>query len=269
MAEAAVLTEDRLGGAPAAADGAVSRRTDDSPAAPAASTEIVRAAPPARRAWDVEADRAFFTARRNGLLALGASLWLAIGATIAAAGAFGMAEADPFALLGASVAVGVGLYAFLTVVLVLLLDHGLERKVTEIRRVARLGCERLRIDDGDVMRPAIRDVLTEWMHINFFVRRLRESSAVARWSFVAQGAATIALALLAAPFAPDHWAWAASVIGAPIALSAAHVALHLRLLRKRAHAATPKGFDPTEVLADRMAALLAEVKELRKPARRG
>ena len=149
------------------------------------------------------------------------------------------------------------------------MSHSLERKVTEIRRTARIGCERMRIDDSSLMRSAIRDVLAEWMQINFFARHLRESSAVLAWVFGAQGVATAGAILAAATVLPMDLVSVGALVAAPLILTAVHTVFHVRALRRQVREVTPSDLDPTEILGDRMVALLDEVKDLRKPARRG
>lgn len=212
------------------------------------------------------ADRRFFAARRYGQLALAGTLWLSIAAMIGAGAAAEKMALDPAASVGVAIAVGVGVYAFISTVAALLLDHALERKLNAIRRVARIGCERMRIDDSKLIRSAIQDVLTEWMHINFFALRFREESLIVTGAFLAQAFATAVGLLVVASASGLTGGEAWLLIVGPLALTGAHAVLHVWLLRRQMRSVTVGDDNPTEVLANRMVALLDEVKDLRKPA---
>ncbi|MEL6318487.1 MAG: hypothetical protein AAFR16_12725 [Pseudomonadota bacterium] len=211
-------------------------------------------------------DAAFHADRRRGLLLLGAGLWIALGA-----GALVATILAPLDLRGLAVAVGVGLaaYAVAAAITSLLLDRALERKLAEIRRIARIGCERVRVDDVALVRPALRDVLGEWLHIQFFIRRHRETNLWFMWGYGAQSALTLGLLALVpwSMWVAEPW-FAVALLASAALLTLAHAVVEIRrLARQRRALVLEDANDPTEFIAARMVGLLQEVKDLRKHGR--
>ncbi len=246
--------------AAAAAEAAAAENDPAAPDAPPPQTPL----DPERKA--LAGDVAFHAARRRGLLMQGAGLWMALFGGALAALALAPLDAGGLAVtLGLAVLV----YGATAAISGLLLDRALERKLVEIRKIARIGCERVRVDDVSMVRQAVRDVMGEWLHIQFFIRRHRETNYWFMWGFAAQSAAT-ALALAALPWS----AWVSdpviryALLTGALGLALAHGFWEIRRLAAQRRALILEaGGDPAEIIADRMTQLLEEVKTLRKHGR--
>lgn len=244
-------------------------RPTDEKAAEAPRREVVAPTPEeTEHAGFQREDDAFFRTRAIGHLAQGATLWVAIGAMAATAAGGAAATRAAETTAAAAILAGVGVYAVLSVIATLISRRALEKKIDSIRRVARIGCERIRVDDPALMRGAVRDVLAEWMHICFFARDLRDANAYAIAGAALQTIVTIAAVGVA--FQLSSWppVQTSLLAAGALALTAAHLGLTLARLRRETVEPTTTEHDPTEALSARLAALLEEVRDLRNPARR-
>lgn len=215
-----------------------------------------------------EADAAFHRAHLRGLALLWSNLWIAFGAAAIAATGFLAAMTEPLAALGAAAAVGAAVYGFIAILAGQKLSFEHERKVAEIRRIARIGAERMRIDDPDLIPSALRDVLSEWMHSALFLRRLRQTSFWYRGLVSLQAALTLSAVGLLALLSPLDLVATGALAGAALLLTAIHWRREVRQGRERAAAcALGEALDPTEAISERVAALLTEVQALRRRAR--
>lgn len=250
---------------------------DDPAADPAVPAPDGQAAPEARAPVDVPTgleeriraeDAAFHQAHLQGLALAWGNLWIGLAVGALGAAAFSAAMAEPLLALGAGAALGFAVYAFIASVVGLRISFEHERKVAEIHKTARLGAERLRIDDPDLVRGALRDVLSEWMHSALLLRRLKETSFWYRWAVIAQLGATLALIIGFALLSPLDGAATALLVAAALALTALHGYRQITGSRERGAAcALGADLDPTDRLADRVVLLLEEVRTLRRHGR--
>lgn len=229
------------------------------PAAATSTPKVERVVPFARE------DRVFYATHHRWLAVIWLGLWIGLAAIAGAFAAYGGAAAATMPEVGVALGVGVAAYLFITAIAELKLGYALERKLNEIRKIARIGCERMRVDNETLVRGAVRDVLTEWMHIHFFNRHLRESSGWFIAFLVAQAALAWALIAAAWSYAPADPMAAAALFGGAGLLVLIHLVRHIALAEKRsANDALPQDLDPTDALASRMIDLIEEVKVLRR-----
>ena len=239
---------------------------DAAPAVSATPTEQLESGLQARIRED---DAAFHHAYLRGLALSWGNLWIALGVMGASAAGLSMTMADALVGLGGGAVLGIGVYLFIASLNGLRLDFEHERKVAQIHRTARLGAERVRIDDPALVRGALGDVLSEWMHGALLLRRLRETSFWYRVAVIAEiGLALAAIGVLAL-LSPLAAGATALLAGAALGLTAYHGWREIRAGRERGLAcALGEELDPTEALADRVVLLLEEVRDLRRRGER-
>lgn len=210
-------------------------------------------------------DSGFHRVYLRGLAALWGNLWVGLGAMAVAAAALSSAMTEPYLAIGLSAGVGAAAYAALAAVTGLRLRYAHDKKVAEIQRTAKLGAARLRIDDPALVRGAMRDVLSEWMHGALLLRRLRRTSFWYVWAVVAELVAATALVGGLALVSPLDLGLTAALAGAALLLIGAHGWREIRggKLRGDQCALGPE-LDPIDPLADRMVGLLDEVRQLRR-----
>ena len=215
-----------------------------------------------------EEDAEFHRAHLSGLALSWSNLWIGLVVMAAAAAALWTAVSEPLAGLAAGLALGALVYAFIGSVVGLRIGFEHERKIQQILRKARLGAERMRIDDPGLVRDALRDVLTEWMHSTLLLRKLRETSFWYRGAVLTQIAVALALIAGFAAVSPLPLEATALVAGAAALLTVIHSRRELRASRERADACElGERLNPTETLADRVEILLEEVRTLRRHGR--
>lgn len=253
---------------PPGEEGVIARPAAHEPAAPSVEDDAATRLEGPAEARIRESDAAFHRTHLRGLGLLWSNLWIALGAGAAAAAGFSSVMVEPLAALGAAAALSALIYSFIAAVAGQRLGYAHERAVADIRRVASLGAERLRVDDPELVPGALRDVLSEWMHSALFLRRLRQTSTWYRLAVSLQAGLTALAVAGLALLSPLALAETAVLAGAALLLTAVHWRREIRQGRERAAAcALGETLDPTEAVSQRMATLLREVKALRRRAR--
>ena len=187
------------------------------------------------------------------LAAFGSILIMADGTVIALAG-FGAA------LLGA----GVASLSWLRT------HYWLERLSFRVHARTQVGMERLSSDDLAVMRDGVGEVIFEWRHV--FDETLKKNLAAFVLAIASGGLAMVVLAgaLLFAGVGPHllglSGMYSAMFAAVLAALEAGALVSAVLLSRAVYRSACFKDavFDPTPALQSRLAALIAEVKDLRR-----
>lgn len=241
--------------------------------APAAAEELENSASAEQSPQDVDeriksADAAFHRGHVKGLaLSLG-NLWFSFAAMVAAAVFLSQSMADPMTGIIIAVVLAVLLYAVVAYVLGLRIDLAHERKVNGIRRSANLGVERIRIDDPELVREALREVLGEWMHGALLLRSLRETSFWYRGAVAAQVVISFAAITAFVSLSPFTGNATLVIVSAALLLTIAHGWRETRASRLRGHACMiSQGLDPTDAVSSRLVNLLEEVRALRRQRR--
>ncbi len=210
-------------------------------------------------------DASFHQQHLQGLAISLGNLWLSFAMMAGAAGVLSLAMANPIVGVVIGAILGTVLYATVSYVLGLRIDLALERKVMGIRRAAALGAERVKIDDPQLVRSALGEVLCEWMHGAILLRRLKETSFWYRWIVAAQMIISLAAIAAFASLSTFSVDTTSVIVGVAVLLTIAHGWREIQASHLRGHTcAISDGLDPTEALTDRLVSLLEEVRALRR-----
>ncbi len=220
-------------------------------------------------AWSAT-DKAFHAKLRQLMTVHGAVMWVASGIAALGFWAMKMYGAGPIGSVAVA-ATAAGLFGAGGVVITWILIHDtLDLKFRQIRSRAKIGAERINVDDTERAASGVQDVIYEWYHIRETLRSKDITAIIFSFSMLLSGVVLAALAVTYCFAAPVLWAVeppTAYAIGGLVALIGVGFGVAGALLGQSVRGArcyVTDAVDPSEAIQARMRALLAEVKELRR-----